>query len=460
MKFKKGIIIRILGAIVDVEYDDNYVPKLLNALKVIKKDKSFLILEVQSQLGNGIVRALSMGSTNGLYRGMKVIDLGTQISIPVGKNLLGRIVNVLGEPLDGGKNIASHEYRVIHRKPPYYTDLSPSQEILETGIKIIDLICPFLKGGKIGLFGGAGVGKTVNMMELIRNIAVKHSGYSVFTGVGERIREGYDFYHEMCSSKVIDKVSLVYGQMNETPGSRFRVALTGLTIAEKFRDSGHDVLFFIDNIYRYILAGTEVSALLGRIPSSVGYQPTLSEEMGVLQERISSTKSGSITSIQAVYVPADDFTDPSAITTFAHLDAIIVLDRNIASSGIYPAIDPLCSSSDQLDPYLVGKEHYNVAESVKNILQKYKELKDIISILGIDELSEKDKLIVSRARKIQKFLSQPFYVSEIFTNLPGKYVSLKDSIQDFKDILNGKYDDVHENNFYMIGSIKELFKKK
>ncbi len=456
MQLTKGRIIRVLGAIIDVEFYNNYVPNLFSALKVKKKDGSFLILEVQSQLGDGLVRTIAMGSTYGICRGLKVMDLQQEISVPVGKNLLGRIINVLGEPLDGKEKIVSNDYRSIHREAPKYIDLSPSQEILETGIKVIDLICPFLKGGKIGLFGGAGVGKTVNMMELIRNIAIKHSGYSVFTGVGERIREGYDFYHEMCSSKVIDKVSLVYGQMNEPPGNRFRVALTGLTIAEKFRDDGHNVLLFIDNIYRYILAGTEVSALLGRIPSSVGYQPTLSEEMGSLQERISSTKNGSITSVQAVYVPADDFTDPSSIATFSHLDAIIVLDRNIAAEGIYPAVDPLFSSSNQLDPNIVGYDHYNVAQSVKHILQKYKELKDIIAILGIDELSEEDKITVSRARKIKKFLSQPFYVSEIFTNLPGKYVSLKDSIKGFKKILNGDYDDLHENKFYMIGSINEI----
>ncbi len=455
MQNYKGKIIRILGAIVDVEFFNNYIPKLFNALHVIKDNELFLVLEVQQQLNYGIVRTIAMGSTLNLYRSMKVIDSGEKISIPVGKKLLGRIINVLGNPLDGKDIIKSKEKRCIYNFPPKYTDLASSQEVLETGIKVIDLICPFLKGGKIGLFGGAGVGKTVNMMELIRNIAIKHSGYSVFTGVGERIREGYDFYNEMCDSKVIDKVSLVYGQMNEPPGNRFRVALTGLTVAEKFRDDGHDVLFFIDNIYRYILAGTEVSSLLGRIPSSVGYQPTLSEEMGILQERISSTKDGSITSVQAVYVPADDFSDPSAITTFSHLDAIIVLDRQIASSGIYPAIDPLLSSSDQLDPNIVGLKHYKTAQSVKKILQKYKELKDIISILGMDELSEKDKLLVSRARKIQKFLSQPFYVSEIFTNIKGKYVSIKDSIKGFRNIIKGKYDNVHENYFYMIGKIEK-----
>ncbi len=459
MQKYEGKIVRILGAIVDVEFYYGYIPNLLNALHVILKNNEILVLEVHHQIGDGIVRTISMGSTSNLYRGMLVLDTKKSINIPVGKKLLGRIINVLGNPLDGKKPINTNEYRSIYNNPPNYTNLSSNKKILETGIKVIDLICPFLKGGKIGLFGGAGVGKTVNMMELIRNIAIKHLGYSVFTGVGERIREGFDFYHEMCSSNVIDKVSLVYGQMNEAPGNRFRVALTGLTIAEKFRDDGHDVLFFIDNIYRYILAGTEVSSLLGRIPSSVGYQPTLAYEMGILQERIASTKDGSITSVQAVYVPADDFSDPSAITTFSHLDAIIVLDRQIASSGIYPAVDPLLSSSDQLDPSIVGIEHYNVAQSVKQILQKYKELKDIIAILGIDELSENDKLLVSRARKVQKFLSQPFFVSEIFTNIPGKYVSIENNIKNFKDIIEGKYDDYPESCFYMIGEINENFYK-
>ncbi len=456
----KGIIIRVLGAIIDVKFNYKYIPKLFNALYVIKENKKILTLEVHNYLYENIVRTISMGSTFNIHRGMFVIDSGNKISIPVGKKLLGRIINVLGSPLDGKGKIKSKEYRSIYKSIPKYTNLSSSQEILETGIKVIDLICPFLKGGKIGLFGGAGVGKTVNMMELIRNISIKHSGYSVFTGVGERIREGYDFYNEMCSSNVINKVSLIYGQMNETPGNRFRVALTGLTVAEKFRDDGYDVLFFIDNIYRYILAGTEISTLLGRLPSAVGYQPTLSEEMGTLQERISSTKDGSITSIQAVYIPADDFSDPSAITTFTHLDSIIVLDRQIASSGIYPAVDPLLSTSDQLDPNIIGLEHYEVALSVKKILQKYKELKDIISILGIDELSYSDKLLVYRARKIQRFLSQPFYVSEVFTNIPGKYVSVENSIKGFKDILCGKYDNYPESNFYMIGDIKEVNKKK
>ncbi len=458
MKKNEGKIIRILGAIVDVEFYNNYIPNLLSELNVFLNNKKF-VFEVHQLIGDGVVRTISMCSTYNLSRGMKVIDTKRSISIPVGKKLLGRIINVLGDPLDGKENINSDEFRSIYNNSPDYIDLSNSREVLETGIKVIDLICPFLKGGKIGLFGGAGVGKTVNMMELIRNIAIKHSGYSVFTGVGERIREGFDFYHEMCSSNVIDKVSLVYGQMNESPGNRFRVALTGLTIAEKFRDDGYDVLFFIDNIYRYILAGTEVSSLLGRIPSSVGYQPTLAYEMGVLQERITSTKNGSITSVQAVYVPSDDFSDPSAITTFTHLDAIIVLDRQIAASGIYPAIDPLLSSSDQLNPEIVGLEHYNVAQSVKKILQRYKELKDVISILGIDELSESDKLLVSRARKIQKFLSQPFFVSEIFTNIKGKYVTIDENIKGFKDILDGKYDNYNENLFYMIGNIKEVLNK-
>ncbi len=459
MKKNKGHIIRIFGAIVDVKFHINYIPKLFNALYVIQKNKKKLILEVYHQLSDNIVRTIAMGSTLKLFRGMVVIDTLKKISVPVGKKLLGRVINILGDPLDNGKKISNTEYRSIYGSPPEYINLSSSQEILETGIKVIDLICPFLKGGKIGLFGGAGVGKTVNMMELIRNISVKHSGYSVFTGVGERIREGYDFYNEMCKSGVINKVSLVYGQMDEPPGNRFRVALTGLTIAEKFRDDGHNVLFFIDNIYRYILAGTEISALLGRIPSSVGYQPTLYEEMGILQERICSTKKASITSIQAVYVPSDDFSDPSAIATFAHLDSIIVLDRQIAASGIYPAVDPLLSSSDQLTPDIVGNEHYDVAFKVKGILQKYKELKDIITILGIDELSEKDRIIVSRARKIQRFLSQPFYVSEIFTNIPGKYVSINDNIKGFKEIIEGKYDNISEKKFYMIGKINEIKEK-
>lgn len=459
-----GKIIQIIGSIVDVKFSKKNIPKIYYALKVKNNVNNNIILEVQQQLGSGVVRTISMGSSDGLKRGLKVINLGHEIKIPVGKITLGRIMNVLGEPIDMkgsfnkncNKNI---EFRSIHNKPPDYIYQSNSQEILETGIKVIDLICPFSKGGKVGLFGGAGVGKTVNMMELIRNIAVAHSGYSVFTGVGERTREGNDFYYEMKDSKVLNKVSLVYGQMNEPPGNRLRVAFTGLTIAEKFRDEGKDVLLFIDNIYRYTLAGTEVSALLGRIPSAVGYQPTLSEEMGKLQERITSTKTGSITSIQAVYVPADDLTDPSPATTFSHLDSIITLSRNIASLGIYPAIDPLSSSSRQLDPKIVGKEHYNVARKVQSILQRYQELKDIITILGMDELSESDKILVSRARKIQKFLSQPFFVAEIFTGYKGKYVTLKDTILGFKGIIEGKYDSVPEQFFYMIGSIKDIKKK-
>lgn len=456
-----GNIVQIIGAVIDVEFPYNAVPKIYNALSVKNKDKN-LILEVQQQIGSGIVRTIAMGSSDGLKRGLSVIDLEHGIKVPVGISTLGRIIDVLGKPIDMKgpiENKNSIEYREIHRAAPGYEEQLNSYTILETGIKAIDLICPFTKGGKVGLFGGAGVGKTVNMMELIRNIAIKHEGYSVFAGVGERIREGSDFYHEMRASKVLDKVSLVYGQMNEPPGNRFRTAFTGLTIAEKFRDEGKDVLLFIDNIYRYTLAGTEVSALLGRIPSAVGYQPTLSEEMGLLQERITSTQSGSITSIQAVYVPADDLTDPSPATTFAHLDSIITLSRQIASLGIYPSIDPLNSSSRQLDPQIVGQEHYDVAVNVQSILQKYQELKDIIAILGMDELSEDDKILVSRARKIQKFLSQPFFVAEVFTNFPGKYVSLQDTIIGFRDILNGKLDDYPEKEFYMIGSINEIINK-
>lgn len=455
-----GIIIQIIGAIIDVEFPQENIPKIYNALEVensVATDK--LILEVEQQLGGGIVRCIAMGSSDGLRRGMKVKDLKRMITIPVGQATLGRIMNVLGEPIDMKGIIKTKCFWGIHRKAPSYEELSSSQELLETGIKVIDLICPFAKGGKIGLFGGAGVGKTVNMMELIRNIAIEHSGYSVFVGVGERTREGNDFYHEMIESDVIGKVSLVYGQMNEPPGNRLRVALTGLTIAEKFRDDGHDVLLFIDNIYRYTLAGTEVSALLGRIPSAVGYQPTLAEEMGLLQERITSTKNGSITSVQAVYVPADDLTDPSPATTFAHLDASIVLSRQIASLGIYPAIDPLDSTSRQLDPLVVGEEHYTVAHNVKSILQRYQELKDIIAILGIDELSEHDKLIVSRARKIHRFLSQPFFVAEVFTGKIGKYVSLQETINGFKGIINGEYDHLPEHAFYMVGSIEEVIDK-
>ncbi|MGP1953090.1 MAG: F0F1 ATP synthase subunit beta [Arsenophonus sp. ET-KM2-MAG3] len=453
-----GEIIQIIGAVVDVEFSQDTVPKVYNALEVINK-KGKLILEVQQQLGGGVVRCIAMGTSNALKRGLNVIDLNHPIEIPVGKETLGRIMNVLGDPIDMKGEIGEKERWAIHRAAPNYEDISNSTELFETGIKVMDLICPFSKGGKVGLFGGAGVGKTVNMMELIRNIATEHSGYSVFTGVGERTREGNDFYHEMIDSNILDKVSLVYGQMNEPPGNRLRVALTGLTIAEKFRDEGRDVLLFIDNIYRYTLAGTEVSALLGRMPSAVGYQPTLAEEMGALQERITSTKAGSITSIQAVYVPADDLTDPSPATTFAHLDATVVLSRQISSLGIYPAVDPLNSTSRHLDPLVVGQEHYDVARGVQIILQRYQELKDIIAILGIDELSEEDKLVVSRARKIQRFLSQPFFVAEVFTGLLGKYVSLKDTIHGFKGILNNNYDHLPEQAFYMVGTIEEAMEK-
>ncbi|CAM0554491.1 F0F1 ATP synthase subunit beta [Halomonas sp. QX-2] len=451
-----GRIVQIIGAVIDVEFPRDSVPKVYDALKVSDVET---ILEVQQQLGDGVVRTIAMGSTEGLKRGMDVTSTGAAISVPVGKETLGRIMNVLGEPIDEAGPIGEQERMPIHRKAPSYADQAASNELLETGIKVIDLVCPFAKGGKVGLFGGAGVGKTVNMMELIRNIATEHSGYSVFAGVGERTREGNDFYHEMTESNVIDKVSLVYGQMNEPPGNRLRVALTGLTIAEKFRDEGRDVLLFVDNIYRYTLAGTEVSALLGRMPSAVGYQPTLAEEMGVLQERITSTKTGSITSVQAVYVPADDLTDPSPATTFSHLDATVVLARSIAELGIYPAIDPLDSTSRQLDPLVVGEEHYATARGVQNVLQRYKELKDIIAILGMDELSDEDKLAVSRARKIQRFLSQPFFVAEVFTGSPGKYVSLKDTISGFQGILAGEYDDMPEQAFYMVGSIDEAVEK-
>ncbi|MDQ7733858.1 F0F1 ATP synthase subunit beta [Halomonas sp. SpR1] len=451
-----GRIVQIIGAVIDVEFPRDSVPKVYDALKVSDVET---ILEVQQQLGDGVVRTIAMGSTEGLKRGMDVASTGAAISVPVGKETLGRIMNVLGEPIDEAGPIGEQERMPIHRKAPGYADQAASNELLETGIKVIDLVCPFAKGGKVGLFGGAGVGKTVNMMELIRNIATEHSGYSVFAGVGERTREGNDFYHEMTESNVIDKVSLVYGQMNEPPGNRLRVALTGLTIAEKFRDEGRDVLLFVDNIYRYTLAGTEVSALLGRMPSAVGYQPTLAEEMGVLQERITSTKTGSITSVQAVYVPADDLTDPSPATTFSHLDATVVLARSIAELGIYPAIDPLDSTSRQLDPLVVGEEHYTTARGVQNVLQRYKELKDIIAILGMDELSDEDKLAVSRARKIQRFLSQPFFVAEVFTGSPGKYVSLKDTISGFQGILAGEYDDMPEQAFYMVGSIDEAVEK-
>lgn len=454
-----GKVVQIIGAVVDVEFPQDAVPQVYDALNVTEGDLSGLVLEVQQQLGGGVVRTIAMGSSDGLRRNLKVVNTGDNIQVPVGVKTLGRIMNVLGEPIDEAGPIGEEERWSIHREAPAYADQAMSNELLETGIKVIDLVCPFAKGGKVGLFGGAGVGKTVNMMELIRNIAIEHSGYSVFAGVGERTREGNDFYHEMNDSNVLDKVSLVYGQMNEPPGNRLRVAFTGLTMAEKFRDEGRDVLFFVDNIYRYTLAGTEVSALLGRMPSAVGYQPTLAEEMGVLQERITSTKKGSITSIQAVYVPADDLTDPSPATTFAHLDATVVLSRDIASQGIYPAIDPLDSTSRQLDPLVVGAEHYETARGVQSTLQRYKELKDIIAILGMDELSEEDKQAVSRARKIQRFLSQPFFVAEVFTGSPGKYVSLKDTIAGFKGILAGEYDDLPEQAFYMVGSIEEAAEK-
>ena len=451
-----GEIVQVIGAVVDVKFPTDSVPKIYDALEL---DASSVTLEVQQQLGDGVVRSIALGSTDGLKRGINVANTGDGIKVPVGEKTLGRIMNVLGDPIDEKGPIGEKERMVIHREAPKFVELSATTELLETGIKVIDLICPFAKGGKVGLFGGAGVGKTVNMMELIRNIAIEHSGYSVFTGVGERTREGNDFYHEMRESDVLDKVSLVYGQMNEPPGNRLRVALTGLTIAEKFRDEGRDVLLFVDNIYRYTLAGVEVSALLGRMPSAVGYQPTLAEEMGRLQERITSTKDGSITSIQAVYVPADDLTDPSPATTFAHLDATVVLSRQIAELGIYPAVDPLDSTSRQLDPLVVGQEHYDTARAVQNTLQRYKELRDIIAILGMDELSETDKLAVSRARKIQRFLSQPFFVAEVFTGSPGKYVSLKDTIKGFQAIVDGEHDDLPEQSFYMVGSIEEAVAK-
>ena len=454
-----GKVVQIIGAVVDVEFPQDAVPQVYDALNVTEGDLNGLVLEVQQQLGGGVVRTIAMGTSDGLRRGLNVENTGNGIKVPVGVETLGRIMNVLGEPIDEAGPIGEQDRWSIHREAPAYAEQSMSNELLETGIKVIDLVCPFAKGGKVGLFGGAGVGKTVNMMELIRNIAIEHSGYSVFAGVGERTREGNDFYHEMNDSNVLDKVSLVYGQMNEPPGNRLRVAMTGLTMAEKFRDEGRDVLFFVDNIYRYTLAGTEVSALLGRMPSAVGYQPTLAEEMGVLQERITSTNKGSITSIQAVYVPADDLTDPSPATTFAHLDATVVLSRDIASQGIYPAIDPLDSTSRQLDPLIVGAEHYETAQSVKSTLQRYKELKDIIAILGMDELSEEDKQTVSRARKIQRYLSQPFFVAEVFTGSPGKYVSLKDTIAGFKGILAGEYDELPEQAFYMVGGIEEAVEK-
>ncbi len=455
-----GFIVQIIGAVVDIEFPQNAVPQVYDALKVVSEGQGQgLVLEVQQQIGGGVVRCITMGSSDGLRRGLEVVNSGKAIQVPVGTSTLGRIMNVLGDPIDEKGPIGEEERWSIHREAPSYEDQSNSTELLETGIKVIDLVCPFAKGGKVGLFGGAGVGKTVNMMELIRNIAIEHSGYSVFAGVGERTREGNDFYHEMMESNVLDKVSLVYGQMNEPPGNRLRVALTGLTMAEKFRDEGRDVLFFVDNIYRYTLAGTEVSALLGRMPSAVGYQPTLAEEMGVLQERITSTKTGSITSVQAVDVPADDLTDPSPATTFAHLDATVVLSRQIAALGIYPAVDPLDSTSRQLDPLVVGKEHYETARGVQTVLQRYKELKDIIAILGMDELSEEDKLTVARARKIERFLSQPFFVAEVFTGSPGKYVPLKETIRGFQGILKGEYDDLPEQAFYMVGGIDEVVEK-
>ncbi len=459
----RGKIVQCIGAVVDVEFPRDKMPRVYDALKM---DGGELTLEVQQQLGDGVVRTIALGSSDGLRRGLMVSNTGKPIMVPVGRATLGRIMDVLGRPIDERGEVSQELTMSIHRKPPAYDELSPSQDLLETGIKVIDLICPFAKGGKVGLFGGAGVGKTVNMMELINNIAKAHSGLSVFAGVGERTREGNDFYHEMADSKVVDlenlpesKVAMVYGQMNEPPGNRLRVALTGLTIAESFRDEGKDVLFFVDNIYRYTLAGTEVSALLGRMPSAVGYQPTLAEEMGRLQERITSTKVGSITSIQAVYVPADDLTDPSPATTFAHLDSTVVLSRDIASLGIYPAVDPLDSTSRQLDPNVVGEDHYNTARAVQGTLQRYKELRDIIAVLGMDELSPEDKLAVARARKIQRFLSQPFHVAEVFTGSPGKYVPLKETIRGFKMIVAGECDSLPEQAFYMVGSIDEAIEK-
>ncbi|MCU7880703.1 MAG: F0F1 ATP synthase subunit beta [Candidatus Thiodiazotropha sp. (ex Lucinoma aequizonata)] len=451
-----GKVVEIIGAVVDVQFPRGEMPKVYEALRI---DVADLTLEVQQQLGNGVARTIAMGSTDGLKRGVAVESTGAPISIPVGQGTLGRIMDVLGNPVDNAGDVKYDKLMPIHREAPKLEDQAATTEILETGIKVIDLVMPIVKGGKIGLFGGAGVGKTVTLMELIRNIAVEHSGFSVFAGVGERTREGNDFYHEMREGGVLDKVALVYGQMNEPPGNRLRVALTGLTIAENFRDEGRDVLMFVDNIYRYTLAGTEVSALLGRMPSAVGYQPTLAEEMGALQERITSTKTGSITSFQAVYVPADDLTDPSPATTFAHLDATLVLSRQIAELGIYPAVDPLDSTSRILDPNVVGQEHYNVARNVQGTLQRYKELKDIIAILGMDELSEDDKLVVQRARKIQKFLSQPFFVAEVFTGSPGKYVSLKDTIASFKAIIEGEYDHLPEQAFYMVGGIDEAVER-
>ncbi|MDJ0834612.1 MAG: F0F1 ATP synthase subunit beta [Gammaproteobacteria bacterium] len=449
-----GNIVEVIGAVVDVEFPRDSVPKVYDALSIA--DAENLTLEVQQQLGDGVVRTIAMGSSEGLRRGLEVTNTGSPIKVPVGKKTLGRIMDVLGNPVDEAGPIGAEDSLPIHREPPAYDEQSTQTEILETGIKVIDLIMPIAKGGKIGLFGGAGVGKTVTLMELIRNIAVEHSGYSVFAGVGERTREGNDFYHEMSEGGVLDKVALVYGQMNEPPGNRLRVALSGLTMAEYFRDEGRDVLMFVDNIYRYTLAGTEVSALLGRMPSAVGYQPTLAEEMGALQERITSTKTGSITSFQAVYVPADDLTDPSPATTFAHLDATLVLSRQVAELGIYPAVDPLDSTSRILDPNVIGAEHYETARAVQGTLQRYKELKDIIAILGMDELSEEDKQVVARARKIQRYLSQPFFVAEVFTGAPGKYVTLKDTISGFRAIVDGEMDQYPEQAFYMVGSIDEV----
>ena len=451
-----GQIVEIIGAVVDVEFEPSAVPQVYDALTIAEAD---LTLEVQQQLGDGVVRTIAMGPSDGLRRGLEVINTGAPISVPVGQKTLGRIMDVLGNPVDHAGPVEAEQRMPIHRPAPTFQEQAGGSELLETGIKVIDLLCPFAKGGKIGLFGGAGVGKTVNMMELIRNIAIEHSGYSVFAGVGERTREGNDFYHEMRESDVLDKVALVYGQMNEPPGNRLRVGLTGLTMAEYFRDEGRDVLMFIDNIYRYTLAGTEVSALLGRMPSAVGYQPTLAEEMGILQERITSTSTGSITSIQAVYVPADDLTDPSPATTFAHLDATVVLSRQVAELGIYPAVDPLDSTSRQLDPLIIGNDHYETARAVQNTLQRYKELKDIIAILGMDELSEEDKLVVARARKIQRFLSQPFFVAEVFTGTAGKYVALQDTIAGFRGIVEGEHDQLPEQAFYMVGSIDEAVEK-
>ena len=459
-----GNIVQCIGPVVDIQFPRDKMPNIYDALTLVESgEKSFaekgLTFEVQQQIGDGVVRAIAMGASDGLRRGMEVASTGKPISVPVGPATLGRIMDVLGRPIDDAGPIATEERRAIHQPAPKFDELSPSVDLLETGIKVIDLVCPFAKGGKVGLFGGAGVGKTVNMMELINNIAKQHSGLSVFAGVGERTREGNDFYHEMKESNVIDKVAMVFGQMNEPPGNRLRVALTGLTMAEAFRDEGRDILFFVDNIYRYTLAGTEVSALLGRMPSAVGYQPTLAEEMGKLQERITSTKTGSVTSIQAVYVPADDLTDPSPATTFLHLDSTVVLSRDIAALGIYPAVDPLDSTSRQLDPQVVGQEHYEVAREVQMTLQRYKELRDIIAILGMDELSPEDKLSVSRARKIQRFLSQPFHVAEVFTGSPGKYVPLKETIRGFKMICSGELDHLPEQAFYMVGSIDEAIEK-